>query len=100
MEINYSITAKAEETVQGINVPLGAEFTKEREPEIVSATLQGYVQKNANRRYMNVTINYNTKEQDFENINGSNIDTSFLTLVMPLITEFREEITQTHTFNQ
>ena len=83
MEINYSITAKAEETVQGINV-----------------TLQGYVQKNANRRYMNVTINYNTKEQDFENINGSNIDTSFLTLVMPLITEFREEITQTHTFNQ
>ena len=97
MEINYSITAKAEETVQGINVSLGAEFTKEREPEIVSATLQGYVQKNANRRYMNVTINYNTKEQDF---NGSNIDTSFLTLVMPLITEFREKITQTHTFNQ
>ena len=45
MEINYSITAKAEETVQGINVSLGAEFTKEREPEIVSATLQGYVQK-------------------------------------------------------
>jgi hypothetical protein len=49
---------------------------------------------------MNVTINYNTKEQDFENINGFNIDTSFLTLVMPLITEFREEITQTLTSNQ
>ncbi|MDB9209194.1 hypothetical protein [Odoribacter splanchnicus] len=97
MEINYFITARAEETVQGINVSLGAEFAKGTEPEIISATLQGYVQKNVNQRYMNVTIHYNTKEQDFEDINGAFIDTGFLTLVMPLISEFHEKITSTIT---
>ena len=97
MEINYFITARAEETVQGINVSLGAEFAKGTEPEIISATLQGYVQKNVNQRYMNVTIHYNTKEHDFEDINGAFIDTGFLTLVMPLISELHEKITSTIT---
>ena len=46
---------------------------------------------------MNVTIHYNTKEQDFEDINGAFIDTGFLTLVMPLISEFHEKITSTIT---
>ena len=32
MEINYFITARAEETVQGISVSLGAEFAKGTEP--------------------------------------------------------------------
>ena len=45
MEINYFITARAEETVQGINVSLGAEFTKEREPEIVQLHYKGMYKK-------------------------------------------------------
>ena len=45
MEINYSITAKAEETVQGINVSLGANLLKKGSPKLFQLHYKGMYKK-------------------------------------------------------
>ena len=74
MEINYFISAKATATVQNINVSLSAEYQKEQAPEVISVVANGYLDDG--KKFMNATLKYNPKSEDFNSINGSNVDST------------------------
>lgn len=93
MEINYFISAKATATVQNINVSLSAEYQKEQ--ALISVVANGYLDDG--KKFMNATLKYNPKSEDFNSINGSNVDLGIIQGIVPLITEFYRKITETFT---
>lgn len=95
MEINYFISAKATATVQNINVSLSADYQKEQAPEVISVVANGYLDDG--KKFMNATLKYNPKSEDFNSINGSNVDLGIIQGIVPLITEFYRKITETFT---
>ena len=46
---------------------------------------------------MNATLKYNPKSEDFNSINGSNVDLGIIQEIVPIITEFYRKITETFT---
>lgn len=97
MEINYFISAKATATVQNINVSLSAEYQKEQAPEVISVVANGYLDDG--KKFMNATLKYNPKSEDFNSINGSNVDLGIIQEIVPLITEFYSKITESQKYS-
>ena len=68
---------------------------KEQAPEVISVVANGYL--GDGQKYMNAAIKYNPKSEDFNSINGSNVDLGIIQGIVPLITEFYRKITETFT---
>lgn len=94
MEINHFISSKSTGNIGSLAVNLSAEYTKGSEPGIIVAAITGYDDEDTSRKYVNVTIKYETKSDDFRQINGGNVNMKYLTAVVPMIKEFFEQIKQ------
>ena len=94
MKVNYFISAKAQETVQGVVVNLSSEYQKNENPAIIVAVCSGYYETDgiAGKRMMTATYKYNVANKTFDSMSGSNIKPNFDSLILPVIENFNNQI--------
>lgn len=75
MKVNYFISAKAQETMQGVIVNLSSEYQKNENPIIIVAVCSGYYETDgiAGKRMMTATYKYNVANKTFDSMSGNNI---------------------------
>lgn len=88
MKVNYFISARAEEQVQGINVSLSTEFDKGNLPKFVNFNASGSIEGGSNPVYMNANGSYDVENEMFSNLNSSYLPSGFLEDLEVKVKEF------------
>lgn len=93
MTVNYFITAKSNETLEGINVSLNAEFKEGELPQEVTISANGQrVRETKPIGYMSLNAKYNIASNDFTNLSGSNLESDFVSALVLKVQEFYNTI--------
>ena len=92
MKINYYISARSNEQVQGINVNLSSEFEKGSVPSTVSFNANGSLETSDEAIYMNLNGGYNVEKKLFNNLNSSHLPAGFVAELETKITEFFNQV--------
>lgn len=83
--MNYSILAKDNVQIQGINIEIKAEYKQGELPNKISVNGSGQIEQTQN--YMSVSAYYNLAENRFETCNGTNLPAGFIGEVETAIQE-------------